>query len=131
MEIKTEKFAKLYLNMISYKPQTIHQYPLYILFYWLIIWFVVFGVLTYFTFQSSQTTPGYIVKKECIKTKPSADKTETYCVSYSSPYFIPVALEMKRNFAASGLIIGFFVSVFGIAQMMLRSKQEGKKKRRR
>lgn len=131
METKTEKCVSHYPNMISYKPQTIHQYPLYILAYWLLIWLAVFAVLTYFTLESARMTPGYILKNDCIKIQENKETNEQLCVSYSSPYYIPVALEIKRNFAASGLVIGFFVSVFGIGQMMLKSKQQKTKRRQR
>lgn len=80
-------------------PKKSNQYPFYIFASWIIIWAIYFTFNTFITLTNLTPDGKYVQKVD------------------TKPYYITVGAELKYNFIASGLIIGFGTIIGGYALM--------------
>ena len=89
-------------------PKTLPYFPLYIFFYWIIIWGVVI-LLTVFALSQSTT--------------PDKKYVELYDKGY---YYSPVRQELISRILDSGIIIGVGTNLFGYSWMLYLWKKKRK-----
>src|SRR3990167_6119217 len=115
----------IYDNFELPTPKKLSEYPIYTVFYGLVIWAVVI-LWTVFTSLPSITDSGkYIERRSCIEEVSSGRFEEsTKCVEYSEPHYIPYGKYLKDQMLYSGIKIGF-ASLFvrGILYLVRRNQK--------
>jgi len=106
-------------------PKTKNQFPLYIFFYWIIIWGFVFAYIFHLILPSLVNEGRDAKLVECTKQGVS-ESGKKICTDYSIPYVIPLPTYLIYTASKTGLIIGFVALVFGYSSMYI-FKNNGKR----
>lgn len=114
--ITTELFARIYIDMLI--PKAKNQFPLYIFFYWVVIWGFVF-VYMFHLILPALVNEGKDVKLiDCTK-RAVNENGKKICTDYSVPYVIPLSSYLIYTASKTGIIIGIVSLVFGYSSMYI------------
>lgn len=118
-----EKFVKTYVNMLL--PKAKNQFPIYIFFYWVVIWGFVFAYMFHLILPSVVNEGRDVKLVDCTKHNVS-ESGKKICTDYSLPYVIPLSTYLIYTATQTGIIIGIVSLVFGYSSMYI-FKNNGKR----